>query len=47
MPLKNVIKAALGVSHTCLLLKDGRVFGGGVGTNGELGIDLNPTVPGY
>jgi alpha-tubulin suppressor-like RCC1 family protein len=45
--LKGVVKAALGVTHSCLLTKQGRVYCGGVGTSGELGIDLNPTVTGY
>lgn len=45
--IKNVRKAALGVSHSCLLTTGGKVYCGGVGTNGELGVDLNPTITGY
>jgi len=45
--LKGIIKAALGVSHTCLLSREGKIYCGGVGTNGELGIDLNPSITGY
>jgi alpha-tubulin suppressor-like RCC1 family protein len=45
--IKGIVKAALGVTHSCLLTKHGKIYCGGVGTNGELGIDLNPTITGY
>ena len=45
--LKGIRKAALGVNHSCLLTKEGKVYCGGVGSNGELGMPLDPTVTGY
>lgn len=45
--VKGINKAALGISHTCLLTKNGVLYSGGVGTSGELGVDLNPSIPGY
>ena len=32
--LRHIYKASLGISHTCLLDKYGKVYCGGVGTNG-------------
>ena len=32
--IKGVAKAALGVSHTCLLTKSGAIYCGGVGSSG-------------
>ena len=43
----KVKKAALGVNHTCLLTSEGKVFCGGVGTDGELGVHLSPLITGY
>jgi alpha-tubulin suppressor-like RCC1 family protein len=45
--IKGIVKAALGVTHSCLLTKHGKVYCGGVGTNGELGIVLDPTILRY
>ena len=43
----QVTKAALGVTHTCLLTQTGKVYCGGIGSNGELGMQLQPSITGY
>ena len=37
----------MGVTHSCLLSKEGRAYCGGIGTNGELGIELEPSIEGF
>ena len=36
----RVIDASLGYNHTLILTEDGSVYSGGIGTHGELGIEL-------
>ena len=47
IPISGVVKASLGVTHSAILTKNGKVFCGGIGTNGELGIELNQSVTGF
>lgn len=41
IPIREVVKASLGVSHSMVITASGYVFGGGTGRNGELGVQLD------
>lgn len=41
--IRDVKSASLGVSHSAIVTESGLVYCGGVGTHGELGVDLNET----
>jgi|JI6StandDraft_1071083.scaffolds.fasta_scaffold60591_2 alpha-tubulin suppressor-like RCC1 family protein len=43
-PVKNsllgVVQVSLGVNHTCVITREGKLFAGGDGTSGQLGCHL-------
>ena len=41
VPIRDVKAAGLGVSHSALITKNGLLYCGGVGSNGELGVALD------
>lgn len=47
IPIREVVKASLGVSHTMVITASGCLFGGGTGRNGELGVHLDQSVEGW
>lgn len=44
--LRGVVKASLGINHTCVITKEGKLFAGGDGTFGQLGRFLSENVVG-
>ncbi|CAM6006603.1 unnamed protein product [Sphagnum balticum] len=45
--IRDVAKAGLGVSHSCVITKAGYLYCGGVGTNGELSLTLSDKITGF
>ena len=41
IPIREVVKASLGVTHSMIITANGCVYGGGTGRSGELGVHLD------
>lgn len=47
VPIRDVVFASLGVSHSAIITASGSLYCGGIGTYGELGVILNEYITGW